>query len=125
MSPAYETACAAWTSLLADDTPWGAVDDDALLAALEARDRTFDAASRATADIVMAALSPTERERLTGLLARVASATLSLEQRVMGRRAAIAAALDASSEPAAPASVMPTRSPYGRPLGVARVDVRR
>lgn len=121
MSPAYETACAAWQALLADDTPWGAVDDDTLLAALEARDRSFELASRAMGDVTMAALAPAEREQLGALLARVAATTISLEQRVMGRRAAIAVAIDAQTDTA----VSSGRSPYARPLAAARVDVRR
>lgn len=121
MSPQLEAAQAAWQALLADDTPWGAVDDDALLAALEARDRAFDAAARATAELSMGALAPDERDALQQMLGRVAAATLSLEQRVIGRRAAVAAALDATVDLAAPGA----RSPYARPLAAARLDLRR
>ena len=121
MSAACDAACAAWQALLADDAPWGATDVDALLAALAARDDAFEAASRATVQLPAQALAPGERERLAGLLARVAAATLSLEQRVRDRRAAIAAALQAPTDAVATAA----RSPYRPAAAAARVDVRR
>lgn len=117
----FDAACAAWQIVLADDTPWGAIDDDALLEALEARDRQFDLAAQATALLDIPALPHDAREKLTTMLARVASATLSLEQRVLGRRAAIGAALDATPE----ASAAAAWSPYARPLVPPRVDTRR
>jgi hypothetical protein len=121
---AAATARAALRDLLAADAALSAADDDdVLLAALADRDRRFEVARSALAAVDLAALPRPQLEELQGLLEAAAAATRSIEQRVVGRRDALAVALGGGPDAALRPAV---HGPYAARRGRgAQLDIRR